>query len=85
MLAVTIGGLAAAAARLGEVTLSRRLWTAFEQWESERGAVLAGTRRTRFAAAVEEVTDGETTGSSPLTLEEALETARDRGATAHDP
>ena len=48
MLGVTIGGLAAAAARLGEVTLSRRLWAAFEQWESERGAVLA-SRRTRLA------------------------------------
>ena len=82
MLGVTIGGLAAAAARLGDVGLSRLLWAAFQHWESERGADLTATRRTRYAEAVDAATGKEATGGSPLTLEEALDTARDRGATA---
>ena len=77
-LGVTVAGLAASAARLGEHALARRLWAGFEQWEQERGAPLQATRRRRYESAIpgSDVGDLDTRAQPPPTLDEALELAR---------
>jgi len=74
-LGMTVAGLAASAALLGEDRLARRLWASVERWEGERGAPIQAVRRSRYQAAIDDLGAGETP-AAPSTLDEAVELAR---------
>ncbi len=76
-LGLSVGGLAACAARLHEYDTARALWSAFETWESERAVRLHTMLRDRFEAAIALVDAAEPGEEQrdPLTLEEAVERA----------
>jgi hypothetical protein len=74
-----VGGLAAAAAGLGEPELATRLWSSFEQWEVERGERMQPVRRSRYEKALAGLSPDAWTDTA-LALDDAFELARRRFA-----
>lgn len=74
--AVVVAGLAACAAGVGQDSVSRRLWAAFERWELKRGARIQRRKRRRYESLLE--VSGPTDADQFLapTLQEALVMAR---------
>ena len=71
--ALCVGGLATVAARSGQPDLAHTLWAALENWERERGVLLADYERTRYEQAI----SGSLSviASPPIGLAEAIELA----------
>jgi hypothetical protein len=68
-----VGGLAAVAARRGQLDIARRLWAALEHWERERGVRLQPVERSHYEEAVAGLEPDE---QPALSLEQAIELAR---------
>jgi len=67
-----VGGLAAVAARRGQLDIARRLWAALEHWERERGVRLQPVERSHYEEAVAGLESDE---QPALSLEQAIELA----------
>ncbi len=69
-----VGGLAAVAARRGEIELAGRLWAALEAWEQERGVMLHPEAREHYEEAVAGL---DPSAETALTIEQAVALAQE--------